>query len=58
MPEVYKDIDAVIESVVQSGIGKKASKHVPLAVMKEQDSTVKQAYKGVLKQSKPPKIAP
>lgn len=34
MPEAYKDIDEVIESVVLSGIGKKVTKHVPLAVMK------------------------
>ncbi len=34
MPEAYKDIDEVIESVVLSGIGKKVAKHVPLAVMK------------------------
>ena len=34
MPEAYKDIDEVIESVVLSGIGKKVSRHLPLAVMK------------------------
>jgi tRNA-splicing ligase RtcB len=34
MPEAYKDIDQVIESVVLSGIGKKVSRHLPLAVMK------------------------
>jgi len=34
MPEAYKDIDEVIESVVLSGIGKRVSRHVPLAVMK------------------------
>ena len=34
MPEAYKDIDEVIESVVLSGIGKKITKHAPLAVMK------------------------
>jgi tRNA-splicing ligase RtcB len=34
MPEAYKDIDEVIESVVLSGIGKKVSRHSPLAVMK------------------------
>jgi tRNA-splicing ligase RtcB len=34
MPEAYKDIDEVVESVVLAGLGKKVSKHVPLAVMK------------------------
>jgi len=34
MPEAYKDIDQVIESVVVSGIGKKVTRHRPLAVMK------------------------
>ncbi len=34
MPEAYKDIDQVIESVVLSGIGEKVSRHLPLAVMK------------------------
>lgn len=34
MPEAYKDIDAVVESVVLAGLGKKVSRHVPLAVMK------------------------
>jgi len=34
MPEAYKDIEEVIESVALSGIGKKVTKHVPLAVMK------------------------
>ena len=34
MPEAYKDIDEVIESVVLSGIGKKIARNVPLAVMK------------------------
>ncbi len=34
MPEAYKDIDEVIESVVLSGIGKKVARHLPLAVMK------------------------
>ncbi|MDD5148533.1 MAG: RtcB family protein [Candidatus ainarchaeum sp.] len=33
-PEAYKDIDEVIASVEISGIGKKISKHSPLAVMK------------------------
>ena len=34
MPEAYKDIDEVIESVVLSGIGKKVARNLPLAVMK------------------------
>jgi len=34
MPEAYKDIDEVVESVVLAGLGKKVSRHVPLAVMK------------------------
>lgn len=34
MPEAYKDIDEVIKSVELAGIGKKVSRHVPLAVMK------------------------
>lgn len=34
MPEAYKDIDEVIASVELSGIGKKVSRHKPLAVMK------------------------
>ncbi len=34
MPEAYKDVEEVIASVEASGIGKKVSKHVPLAVMK------------------------
>ncbi|MBN1940596.1 MAG: RtcB family protein [Candidatus Diapherotrites archaeon] len=34
MPEAYKDIDEVIKSVELSGIGRKITKHVPLAVMK------------------------
>jgi len=34
MPEAYKDIDEVIASVELSGIGKKISRHSPMAVMK------------------------
>ncbi len=34
MPEAYKDIDEVIKSIELSGIGKKVSRHLPLAVMK------------------------
>ena len=34
MPEAYKDIDEVIESVLLSGIGKKVARNLPLAVMK------------------------
>jgi tRNA-splicing ligase RtcB len=34
MPEAYKDVDEVIESVEAAGLGKKISRHVPLAVMK------------------------
>ncbi len=34
MPEAYKDVDEVIESVEKAGLGKRVSKHVPLAVMK------------------------
>lgn len=34
MPEAYKDIDDVIESITLSGLAKKVSKHKPLAVMK------------------------
>ena len=33
-PEAYKDIDEVALSIELSGIGKKVSRHVPLAVMK------------------------
>jgi len=34
MPEAYKDIDEVIESVTLSGLAEKVSMHKPLAVMK------------------------
>ena len=33
-PEAHKDIDEVALSVELSGIGKKVSRHIPLAVMK------------------------
>ena len=34
MPEAYKDINEVIASIEASSIGKKVSRHMPLAVMK------------------------
>ncbi|MCK4572185.1 RtcB family protein, partial [candidate division WOR-3 bacterium] len=34
VPEAYKDIDEVVDTVVQSGISKKVVKTIPLSVVK------------------------
>ena len=34
MPEAYKDVDEVVESVVRAGIGKKVARMVPVGVLK------------------------